>query len=269
VPRFTTRIVFVSVSVVATSRAPNETPTEPEPSSMSAIELLVSAAGTSTRPAPTRATPYFGPVWLNWLKMSWLAVFIASAFSSSTVHVGRVCFRSAIMPATCGEAMDVPLMLRPRFPVREATDQIVWPGAARSGFRPLLRVVGPRDEKPESASMRALSFDSPTTSAESLTLTPGFTTPAVSTLFSRFPTLTFVYMPGMRGSPPIAVSRNVVESAMMMPIAPAVKALPPRTPEPHGNALLPIFQSTSTIRPAMFAASAPVQAEQPNWFVAG
>ena len=138
-----------------------------------------------------------------------------------------------------------------------------------SGLRPLLRVVGPRDEKPDSASMRALSFDSPTTSAESLTLTVGFTTPGVSTLLSRLPTFTFVYMPGIRASPAIAVSRNVVESAMMMPIAPALNALPPRTAEPHGNASLPIFQSTSTIRPAMLAASAALHAVQPNWFVAG
>ena len=70
--------------------------------------------------------------------------------------------------------------------------------------------------------------------------------------------------------PPIAVSRNVVESAMMIPIAPAAAALFARTVEPHGNGSVPIFQSTSTIRPAMFAAvCAHVQAEQPNWFVAG
>ena len=95
------------------------------------------------------------------------------------------------------------------------------------------------------------------------------TTPAVSWLLSVLPTFTFVYMPGIVALPPIAVSRNVVESAMMIPIAPAAVALFARTAEPHGNGSLPIFQSTSTIRPAMFATSAPVQAEQPNWFVAG
>ena len=83
------------------------------------------------------------------------------------------------------------------------------------------------------------------------------------------PTLTFVYMPGIAALPAIAVSRNVVESAMMIPIAPAVVALFARTAEPHGNGSLPIFQSTRTILPAMFAASAADHAEQPNWFVAG
>ena len=172
-------------------------------------------------------------------------------------------------PAMCGDAIDVPLRLRPRKPVSRSGDQIVWPGAAMSGFSPVLRAVGPREENDESASIRALSIDSPIWMPESVTLRAGLTTPAVSWLLSVFPTITFVYMPGVVALPPIAVSRNVVESAMMIPVAPAAVALLARTAEPHGKGSVPIFQSTSTIRPAMFARSAPVQSEQPNWFVAG
>ncbi len=169
----------------------------------------------------------------------------------------------------CGDAIDVPFRLRPRKPVSRSGDQIVWPGAEMSGFRPVSRARGPRDENDESASVRALSIDSPTWMPESVTLSAGLTTPAVSWLFSVLPTFTFVYMPGVVVLPAIAVSRNVVESAMMIPVAPAAVALFARTAEPHGNGSVPIFQSTSTIRPLMFAASAPVQSEQPNWFVAG
>ena len=96
-----------------------------------------------------------------------------------------------------------------------------------------------------------------------MTFTPE-TTPAVSWLFSVLPTLTFVYIPGTVALPPIEVSRNVVESAMMIPVAPASAALFARTVDPHGNGSFPSFQSTRTIRPAMFAASAPVHAAQPN-----
>src|SRR5262245_2222384 len=138
-----------------------------------------------------------------------------------------------------------------------------------SGLRPVSRARGPRDENDESESMRALSIDSPTTRLESVTFSAGLTTPAVSWLFSVLPTLKFVYIPGTTALPAIDVSRNVVESAMMIPDAPAAWALFARTAEPHGNGSLPIFQSTSTIRPEMFAASVPDQALQPNWFVAG
>src|SRR5215207_211178 len=172
-------------------------------------------------------------------------------------------------PAMCGDAIDVPFRLRPRKPVSRSGDQIVWPGAVMSGFSAVLRAVGPREENDESASIRALSIDSPIWMPESVTLRAGFTTPAVSWLLSVFPTITFVYMAGVVVFPPIAVSRNVVESAMMIPAAPAVVALFARTPEPHGNGSVPIFQSTRTMRPLMFAASAPVQGLQPNWFVAG
>ena len=56
-------------------------------------------------------------------------------------------------PAMCGEAIDVPLRLRPRKPVTRSADQIVWPGAVMSGFSPTSPIRGPRDENDESASI--------------------------------------------------------------------------------------------------------------------
>ncbi len=110
-PRLCTRIVFVRVSAPATSMAPNETLTAPAPSSLSAIELLASAAGMSTRPEPTLPTP-------NLSRLAELAEDVVrprcswpapSAPRPSTS--GCAGLRSAMTPAMCGEAMDVPFRL--------------------------------------------------------------------------------------------------------------------------------------------------------------
>ena len=71
-------------------------------------------------------------------------------------------------PAMCGEAIDVPLRLRPRLPVSRSTDQMLWPGAEMSGFSAEPR-RGPRELNVESVSFRAWAKDSPTTSLLSVT----------------------------------------------------------------------------------------------------
>ena len=75
------------------------------------------------------------------------AVFITSALSSSIAQVGCSWRSSAIEPAICGAAIEVPLMLVPLLPVPLATEKIPWPGALISGFSIEPSRRGPREEK--------------------------------------------------------------------------------------------------------------------------
>src|SRR3954452_9151817 len=134
-----------------------------------AMTLPTAEAEGSTRPAPMRDGPNFCGVALGNRVVSWMAEFIARAFSSSTDQSGWSCRSRAMMPAMCGLAIEVPEMIRrllpawnpvgSETPVQPAATVQVWPvwtevmlrpGAAMSGFsrrgEPKMR-RGPREEK--------------------------------------------------------------------------------------------------------------------------
>lgn len=77
--------------------------------------------------------------------MSWLALFITSAFSSATDQSGWIWRRSAIVPAMCGVAIEVPLKLSPSVPDRAWVEKTVSPTESMSGFSPLPTRLGPRE----------------------------------------------------------------------------------------------------------------------------
>src|SRR5690606_31837031 len=84
----------------------------------------------SIRPAPTR----WGPTTVPSAVTSWTAVFISAFFTSVAFHPGRVSRTSAVMPAACGEAIDVPDITVAADPPPISAEAIVSPGAARSGL---------------------------------------------------------------------------------------------------------------------------------------
>lgn len=99
----------------------------------------VSAAATSTRPAPARVGPARpSPVVTD------LAVTVRAALTCSGVQSGWRCRSSAAAPATCGAAMLVPEE-SPHPPGRD--DRIDVPGATTSGLRRSEIGVGPAAEK--------------------------------------------------------------------------------------------------------------------------
>src|ERR1051325_9507854 len=130
----TTGLFFFSFSLATTSNEPNDAPTTPAVSPET--EMIVferDALATSIRPAPMRPTEKRLPVRLAPVKRSCDAVLMAGDLSGSGVQLGLSCLSSAIAPATCGAAIDVPLIAVPRKPLFARTDQIDCPGAAISG----------------------------------------------------------------------------------------------------------------------------------------
>src|SRR6185312_10172166 len=61
-------------------------------------------------------------------------------------HLGCACRTSAAVPATCGVAIDVPLMVAGPLPRPTPVETIATPGAVMSGFRRASGVRGPVDE---------------------------------------------------------------------------------------------------------------------------
>ncbi len=83
----------------------------------------------------------------------------------STVHDGWRCFRTAAAPATCGDAMLVPLQSWSDQVLRGSDDRMSTPGPVTSGFICSEIGVGPPDEKsaitsagPESPSLDAATL---------------------------------------------------------------------------------------------------------------
>src|SRR6516162_9390187 len=108
----------VVLPATGTSTEPNDTLTSPASTALYATTLELTAACTSTRPLPTRPVPYWLPVPPGPVNSSCTAVFMTSALSSSTVHVGCNCRSSAMIPEMCGVADDVPLNPSTWVPVR-------------------------------------------------------------------------------------------------------------------------------------------------------
>jgi hypothetical protein len=126
----------------------------------SATTSWPTARATSTRPAPCSYTP----------AAPGSAAPTSAAFTCAPVHSGCRCARIAADPATCGVAIDVPLIVTyrsPRSPRAEYRDRaavISTPGAVISGFNAASCTRGPRPEKLASASW---SSTAPTASAAS------------------------------------------------------------------------------------------------------
>ncbi len=62
------------------------------------------------------------------------AVFMIEALTSSSDHSGCAWRTRAAMPATCGDAIEVPLITSRSLPEPTAVEEIVSPGAATSGL---------------------------------------------------------------------------------------------------------------------------------------
>ena len=100
----------------------------------------VSAAATSTSPAPARVVAEAMPP-----TVTGRAVTLSAAFSCSGVHSGCRWRRSATAPETWGAAMLVPDEVA--HPSGSA-ERIEAPGATMSGLSRRETGVGPEDEKP-------------------------------------------------------------------------------------------------------------------------
>jgi len=225
---FSTVTFLVAVMGPEASSAPNETLTIPGSSASNATACAVAAAATSTRPAPVRPVPTYGGVAFAYTVTSSAAVFIASALSSSAVHVGWSCFSSAITPETCGVAIEVPSSETPAFPVPAATEKISRPGAAMSGLSSASPDRGPRDEK--YAIVSAMS------TLISVALTPGVgSSPSIV-----WPSASEMKNDGIVivGSSPIIETRNdsATSSATITATAPAFCAFFTLTVKLHGFA---------------------------------
>src|SRR5690606_7835927 len=107
---------------------------------------FVTAPTASTRPAPTRSGPKIGPSGPGCEYTGWVAVFMMTALTCCGVHVGCAARTSAAMPATCGEAIDVPVSVVGIDPVPEAAEEIRVPGAATSGLTTPSEPCAPREE---------------------------------------------------------------------------------------------------------------------------
>src|SRR5262249_46036019 len=77
-----------------------------------------------------------------------LPVFTIAAFQSSTLfQPGCACRTSAAVPATCGEACEVPEIVAPPFVVPLPAETMLTPGAVMSGFSELSPSAGPNELK--------------------------------------------------------------------------------------------------------------------------
>ena len=103
-------MVLVRVVGPDTSTTPKFALTWPGSSWTIASTWLSSAAFASTRPAPTRFGAWIGPCCPSWLNTSAPTVVITAALTSSTVQSGCAWRTRAPIPATCGDAIDVPLI---------------------------------------------------------------------------------------------------------------------------------------------------------------
>ena len=108
---------------------------------------------------------------------SGLALVISDDFSSAGVNSGWSCVSSAAAPATCGEAIEVPLIdwnsspgLRPELTAGSgaAAARMFTPGAVTSGFGMSgTAVCGPRDENAARMPPRGRPFALPAVSSAS------------------------------------------------------------------------------------------------------
>src|SRR5438045_2999814 len=72
-----------------------------------------------------------------------LPLLMIAALTSSGFHDGCACRTSAAVPATWGEAIDVPDNDSCRLPLPEKVEMVGLPGAEISGFRTLSPLRGP------------------------------------------------------------------------------------------------------------------------------
>ena len=156
VPWLTTRTRLLCVSGPgAVASGSKVTETRPVPSAFIATTCPWAASAGSTRPAPMRARPNSGGVPAGNSVGLCSACPIASALSSSTDQLGWSWRSSAIVPAMCGLAIEVPEMVSARVPtwmpdasnrpvqppvevvqvIPVWTEVMLVPGAAMSGLR--------------------------------------------------------------------------------------------------------------------------------------
>jgi hypothetical protein len=125
----------VRFSLVAplTSTTPNEAVTRSSFSWLRTVVVSCTACSASTRPVPWRSRVAFCvSVALCWT--SEVAVFMRAALTSGALQPGWASNASAATPATCGVAIEVPLIdMRPS-PVPFAAEMTFTPGPAMSGL---------------------------------------------------------------------------------------------------------------------------------------
>ena len=110
---------------------------------LSKVIAVFAAALMSRRPLP-RSNGVAGSTALS-ERTSGLADVISMDLSSNALSSGYSCRRSAAAPATCGEAMLVPLMALYGPSGGGKAERMSVPGAATSGFRNDVSPFGPRE----------------------------------------------------------------------------------------------------------------------------
>src|SRR6476620_5790570 len=182
-----------------------------------------------------------------------------AALTSSTLQLECAPRTSAASPATCGEAIEVPLSAMPSLPVPTATEKVVTPGAATSGLM-LFVTPMPREEKPASWSMAPL-LTIETELRRSLVMVTLTGVPASSWLLMALVPWLTRSIAGMTSEPVTPDEHELTSLPKMTPAAPPVAALPERPAEPQRRPV-PSSHMVMTILPATLVASLGESGEQ-------
>ena len=164
------------------------------------------------------------------------------------------------MPATWGEAIDVPLLVAPPLPEPTPAETICWPGAATSGLPQPSEPWTPRDED-------GLRVSAPTSSRASSASDGPIRTvsvPASISGSSARVVSAVIWKPGMPVLPAIPAENTGSVVGSSTPTAPAVWALLNRTPEPHARVASSSSHARKAIFPFTAAACSAVKAVQPS-----
>ena len=189
-----------------------------------------------------------------------------AALISPADHVGWAWRTSAAMPAVAGAAIDVPLADTPSFPVPDAAEKIVAPGAETSGLT-LPAIAVPREVNDASVSVGSVGPGGTMRrivlrrSALSVAVTA---VPASRASRRALVPVALVSTTGMSGLPAMPTPKRTSAEPRMAPVAPAATALAERAPDPQRRWTSSSSHRSSATLPATLAASAALKGLQPS-----
>ena len=177
---------------------------------------------------------------------------MTAALISSGVQSGWVCATSALMPATCGDDMEVPEYVTVPVPLPAATDEMRVPGAATSGFMAPSEPCTPRDEPLLRLSPRAGSC----TKAAFARDGPRCTTTPPAWMAGRSASVepAVSCAPGMPALPAMPAGKTGSSVPIRTPTAPASCALFQRTALPQSRVASLSSHHSQTMVPSICAA---------------
>src|SRR4051794_37741552 len=187
---------------------------------------------------------------------------MTDALTSSTDQSGCAWRTSAVMPAVCGAAIDVPESTVRPLPLPRKAEVIVSPGAATSGLSAGPRV--PREVNELGGSTIFLSYV--WIDARPVPYRRTCSVPAVSDARGGAVAEPVNWNIGIAALPAIPALKCSKVDDRSTPLAPAAWALFARTAEPHARVESLSSHSSQTNLPAAFALSAAEYAAQPALF---